>query len=70
MSLFQKVIQLKEKAGTAIVKHKPHRRPREKRKLPLAKKAGFWKVVIWGIIVVVGTSGMLALLRAQNALGK
>ncbi|MEI4615983.1 conjugal transfer protein [Bacillus cereus] len=70
MSFFQKVVQIKEKAATAIVKHKPHRSPREKRKLPLVKKAGFWKVVIWGIIMVVGTSGMLALLRAQHALGK
>lgn len=70
VSFFQKVVQIKEKAATAIVKHKPHRSPREKRKLPLVKKAGFWKVVIWGIIMVVGTSGMLALLRAQHALGK
>lgn len=50
--------------------HKPHRRPRESRKLPLVKKTSFWKVVIWSVIVVVSTSGMLALVRAQNALGK
>ncbi len=67
---FQKVREIKEKSKALIAEHKPHRRPKEKRKLPLAKKVGFLKFVIWGVIVVVGTSGLLALARAQNALGK
>lgn len=70
VQFFQKVRDLKEKSKATIAEHKPHRRPKEKRKLPLAKKVGFWKFVIWGVIVVVGTSGLLALARAQNALGK
>ncbi|OUB39966.1 hypothetical protein [Bacillus thuringiensis] len=70
MPFFQKVREIKEKSKALIAEHKPHRRPKEKRKLPLAKKVGFLKFVIWGVIVVVGTSGLLALARAQNALGK
>ncbi|OLR25069.1 conjugal transfer protein [Bacillus cereus] len=70
MNFFKKVKDIKEKSVAVMEEHKPHRRPKEKRKLPLAKKVGFWKVVIWSVIIVVGTSGVLALARAQNALGK
>ncbi|WP_208742622.1 conjugal transfer protein [Bacillus cereus] len=70
MGLFQKVREIKGKTAVYIAENKPHKRPKESRKLPLVKKMGFWKVVIWSTILVISMSGMLALLRAQNALGK
>ncbi|PEF75667.1 hypothetical protein CON94_09135 [Bacillus pseudomycoides] len=70
MKVFDRFRSVKEKSAEIIEEHKPHRLPKEKRTLPIVKKTGFWKVIIWTIILCAGTSGTLALLRAQTALGK
>ncbi|WP_222127697.1 hypothetical protein, partial [Bacillus thuringiensis] len=70
VSVFEKVIEIKEKGGRGIVKDKGDGGGREKGKLGVVKKGGFWKVVIWGMMVVVGRSGMLGLVGGENGLGK
>lgn len=71
LKLIDKLKSFKSKSSEFVEENKVHRQPKDKRKLPQAKGNGkVLRFLIWTVIVFISVSGVLALLRSQNALNK
>lgn len=71
LKLIEKFKSFKSKSSEFVEENKVYRQPKDKRKLPQARGDGkFLKVIIWIVIIFISFSGVLALLRSQNALNK
>lgn len=71
LKLIEKLKSFKSKSSEFVEENKIHRQPKDKRKLPQAKGNGkVLRFLIWAVIVFISISGVLALLRSQNALNK
>lgn len=71
LKLIEKFKSFKSKSSEFVQENKVHRQPKDKRKLPQARGDGkFLRVIIWIVIIFITFSGVLALMRSQNALNK
>lgn len=71
LNLIKKLKNLKSKSSKFVEDNKVYKQPKDKRKLPQSRGNGKGlKVIIWIVIVFIAFSGVLALMRSQNALNK
>lgn len=72
LKLIEKLKGFKSKSSEFVEENKVHKQPKDKRKLPQARKGNgkVLRFLIWTVIVFISFSGILALLRSQNALNK
>lgn len=71
LKLIEKFKSFKSKSSEFVQENKVHRQPKDKRKLPQARGDGkLLRVIIWIAIIFIAFSGVLALMRSQNALNK